>query len=239
MEKESVSKKELANFNLLKPYCNALSEKQFVAHYKISGMEDLPIKKLVTDFCKLQRINNEDELIKYKNQMMFSSDKEFHEYLLYLNKRNAVIKDLLSGSGESLYLRYKDRLDRVLYSLLRLEVEEKAFDIFYAIESNEIEFGEAAQSHSLGPESKTQGLVGPVDLTTPHPEIAARLRTASPRQLFPPFKADEWYAIIRLEYRYESRYDQSTKDFLGKLVLNTKSRVASDELYSNILKEDT
>lgn len=239
MEKESVSKKELANFNLLKPYCNALSEKQFVADYKIAGMKDLPIKNLVSDFCKLQRINSEDELIKYKNQMMFSSDKDFHEYLLYLNKRNAVIKDLLSGAGESLYLRYKDRLDRVLYSLLRLEEEEKAYDIYYAIESNEIEFGEAAQNLSLGPESKTQGLVGPVDLTTPHPEIAARLRTASPRQLFPPFKADEWYAIIRLEYRYESRYDQTTKDFLGKLVLNTKSRVASDELYSNILKEDT
>ncbi len=239
MKKKSISKKELANFNLLKPYCNALSEKQFVAEYEIAEMKDLPAQKLVSDFCDLNKINSEDELIKYKTQMMFSNDDEFHEYLLYLYKRNAVMKDLLSGTGESLFLRYKDRLDRVLYSLLRVDTEEKAYEIYYAIESNEIEFGEAAHNHSLGPESETQGLVGPVDLTTPHPEIAAKLRVASPRQLFPPFKADEWHVILRLEYRYESKYDQSTKDFLGKLILNTKSRLASDSLYSNILKEYT
>ena len=146
-------------------------------------MKDLPAQKLVSDFCDLNKINSEDELIKYKTQMMFSNDDEFHEYLLYLYKRNAVMKDLLSGTGESLFLRYKDRLDQV-YSLLRVHREKH--EIYYAIESNEIEFGEAAHNHSLGPESETQGLVGPVDLTTPHPEIA--MFGASPRQLFPPLR---------------------------------------------------
>ena len=92
----------------------------------------------------------------------------------------------------------------------------------YEIESRELEFGDAA-THSCGPESKTQGIIGPVDLTTPHPEVAARLRTASTRQLFTPFKADNWFSIIRLEYRFESEYNEKTKQFLGNLLLNSKT----------------
>ena len=49
----------------------------------------------------------------------------------------------------------------------------------------EVEF-EMLQRNGIGPESKTQGIVGPVDLTTPHSEIAARLRTAAARQLLNP-----------------------------------------------------
>jgi parvulin-like peptidyl-prolyl isomerase len=132
--------------------------------------------------------------------------------------------DLLSGSGETLFLRYKDRLDRVLYSLIRVESEDLAYSLFYAIEAGDLGFGQAAAQNSIGPESKTQGIVGPVDLTTPHPEIAARLRTADPGQLFSPFAADQWYAIIRLEYRFDSEYDDQTRRFLGGLLLSAKSQ---------------
>ena len=133
------------------------------------------------------------------------------------------MSEILKNVGESLFLRYKDRLDRVLYSLIRVESEDLAYKLYYEIESRELEFGDAAATHSCGPESKTQGIIGPVDLTTPHPEIAARLRTASTRQLFTPFKADNWFSIIRLEYRFESEYNEKTKQFLGNLLLNSKT----------------
>ena len=129
------------------------------------------------------------------------------------------------------------QVDRVLYSLIRVESSEQAHHLFYSIEANEIEFGDAAAQFSIGPESKTQGIVGPVDLTTPHPEIAARLRTAKPRQLFPPFKADQWHVLIRLEYRFDSEYDEKTRQFLGSLVLSAKAQDMTKQIKMNYIKQ--
>ena len=111
-----------------------------------------------------------------------------------------------------------------------MKSEDLAYDLFYSIDSSEVTFGSAAEKHSCGPESKTRGIIGPVDLTTPHPEVSARLRTAIPGKIFTPFKADDWYAIIRLEYRFDSEYDEKTKAFLGSLIVGGKSKEISDEL---------
>ena len=107
--------------------------------------------------------------------------------------------------------------------------------LYFAIDNDEIHFGDAAAAYSAGPESKTQGIIGPVDLTTPHPEVAARLRTASPRQLFPPFKAEEWFVIIRLEYRFDSEFDDKTQKFLGSLLLSAKSKDSATSLLDSYL----
>lgn len=129
--------------------------------------------------------------------------------------RAAEFRDqLLKTSRESLFLRYKDKLDRVLYSLIRVEDPGLIQELYYSIEAGEIRFGDAAERYSCGPESKTQGIIGPVDLTTPHPEIASRLRVASPGLISEPFLASDWHSIIRLEYRFESVFDDATKGFL-------------------------
>ena len=121
--------------------------------------------------------------------------------------------------------------------MIRVESSELAHHLFYSIEANEIEFGDAAAQFSIGPESKTQGIIGPVDLTTPHPEIAARLRTAKPRQLFQPFLADQWHALIRLEYRFDSEYDEKTRQFLGALVLSAKAQDIVKQIKMDYLNE--
>ena len=121
-------------------------------------------------------------------------------------------------------------MDRVLYRIIRLSSEDLAQHIYYSIESTEITFGEAAREYSEGPEAKTEGFVGPVDLTTPHPEISSRLKTATPGQLFEPFKADQWFTIVRLEYRFESEFNDQTKKFLGELLLGSKSNSIKDSL---------
>ena len=105
-------------------------------------------------------------------------------------------------------------------------------DILKKIESGEIEFGEAAKKYSDGPEAKTQGIIGPCDLTVPHPDISSRLRTASPKQLFKPFLIDKWVAILRLEYRFDSEFNNNTKEILGKLIFGSKIKPISSEIYN-------
>ena len=58
--------------------------------------------------------------------------------------------------------------------------------------------------------------------------------------LFSPFQADEWTAIVRLEYRFDSSFDDSTKDFLGGLLLGSKSKEIGDQIAQHYLgKEDS
>ena len=224
-EKTSNLLRQLALYELLEPLCKAQGESSYIDQHKIEH-DALSISDSEAIDCLRKDLGAQDldQLKKWSNTHGLSKPEDLADYAQKTQKRKAVINDLLKGCGESLFLRYKDRLDRVLYSLIRVESAEQAHDLFYSIEANEIEFGDAAAQHSIGPESKTQGIIGPVDLTTPHPEIAARLRTATPRQLFPPFQADQWHAVIRLEYRFDSEYDEKTKLFLGSLVLSAKAQ---------------
>ena len=211
-------------YELLGPLARADAEVEYVRNFPLKGNRWLSdrneqIRELINEL----NLKSVEDLEQWRQEHRLTSEKKFQDYVEYRTKRRIVMGEILKNVGESLFLRYKDRLDRVLYSLIRVESEDLAYKLYYEIESRELEFGDAATTHSCGPESKTQGIIGPVDLTTPHPEVAARLRTASTRQLFAPFKADNWFSIIRLEYRFESEYNEKTKQFLGSLLLNSKT----------------
>lgn len=230
--------RRLALYELLDPLCKTQGESAYIASYKIQNdTPELSDEEAIDSLCKNSGSQDIEQFKEWARIHGLDKKEDLISHAQEKQKRKAVINDLLKGCGESLFLRYKDRLDRVLYSLIRVESSEQAHHLFYAIEANEIEFGDAAAQFSIGPESKTQGIIGPVDLTTPHPEIAARLRTAKPRQLFPPFKADQWHALIRLEYRFDSEYDEKTRQFLGALVLSSKAQDITNQIKMDYLNE--
>ena len=231
--------RQLALYELLDTLCKMKAETAYVAKYNIeNNSPDLSNQEAVDALVKELGCQDSDQFQEWIGAHGLNNNEDLIAYAQERHKRKEVINDLLKGCGESLYLRYKDRLDRVLYSLIRVESSEQAHHLFYSIEANELEFGDAAAQYSIGPESKTQGIVGPVDLTTPHPEIAARLRTAKPRQLFPPFKADQWHVLLRLEYRFDSEYDDKTRQFLGSLVLSAKAQEMTKQIKMNYLYQD-
>ena len=216
---------KLAQYELLDPLLKAEAESNYIRDFPLGNEYKALSRDEAGNFLTQElNITNQDQFNAWRQAHGLLKETDVLVFAQHLHKKNAVINEILSGNGESLFLRYKDRLDRVLYSLIRVESEDLAHSLYYAIEADDLEFGDAAQEHSIGPESKTQGIIGPVDLTTPHPEIAARLRTATPRQLFAPFAADQWHAIIRLEYRFDSEFDERTKQFLGSLLLTAKSQ---------------
>ena len=226
-------------YELARPFAMAEAEFQFVQNYslraKIWEMDPQEQKK---QFMKELNIKSFKDLDEWRRNHKLTDEDSFKGYVEYRSKRKIVIADILENIGESLYLRYKDRLDRVLYSLIRVHSEDLAYKLYYEIDANEAEFGDLAARYSCGPEAKTQGIIGPVDLTTPHPEVASRLRTASARQLFAPFQADEWHTIIRLEYRFDSEYNEQTKEFLGGLLLGSKTAETTNAISEFLLQKD-
>ena len=214
----------LFRFGLVEPFLRQLKERAVVFEHNNLSDPDQVAESAMQKYCSKHGLNNKQEQQQWCLQHGMSQadllSEAIHDW------RRTELREQSSSNIESLYLRYKDNLDRVLYSLIRVDNAGLCRELFYAIEAGEISFGEAARLHSRGPEAKTQGIVGPVDLTTPHPEIAGRLRTAQAGQLIGPFEAAEWHTLLRLEYRFDSVYDAHTQNFLEEM--NFKSRICGD-----------
>ncbi len=112
---------------------------------------------------------------------------------------------------ESYFLKVKGQLDRVIYSLIRTQDVGVAQELYFRIQEGEQSFAELAREYSQGPEAQTGGLIGPVELSTPHPALAQMLRLGQPGQIFPPIRLGEWVVIVRLEKFIPAQLDDSMR----------------------------
>ncbi|WP_205370861.1 peptidylprolyl isomerase [Thermoleptolyngbya sp. PKUAC-SCTB121] len=112
---------------------------------------------------------------------------------------------------ESYFLERKSKLDKVIYSLIRTQDMGIAQEIYFRVMEGEQSFAELARTYSQGPEAQTDGLIGPVELSVPHPQLAHMLSISQPGQLWPPHRIGEWIVIIRLEKFIPAQMDEQMR----------------------------
>lgn len=112
---------------------------------------------------------------------------------------------------ESYFLSRKGQLDKVIYSLLRVQDLGLAQELYFRVLEGEQMFAELARTHSQGPEAQTDGLIGPVELSVPHPNLAKMLSISQPGQLMPPTRIGEWIVVVRLERFIPAQLDESMR----------------------------
>jgi parvulin-like peptidyl-prolyl isomerase len=121
-------------------------------------------------------------------------------------------KQITWGSKlESYFLSRKDKLDKVIYSLIRTQDVGIAQELYFRILEAEQSFAELARVYSKGPEAQTDGLIGPVELSVPHPTLAQLLTVSQPGQLSPPTRVGEWLVLVRLEKFIPAQLDESMR----------------------------
>ncbi len=125
---------------------------------------------------------------------------------------------------DSYFIQRKPKLDRVVYSLIRVNNIGIAQELYFRIQEGEQSFSELASIHSQGSEAYTGGLLGPVELTVPHPILANLLIASQPGQLLPPTRLGEWFVIVRLEKSLPAQLDEAMQQRL------------LDELFENWLQ---
>ena len=133
------------------------------------------------------------------------SDSEAMEVLSRRARKDKFILEQFSPKAEARFLDRKNELDKVVYSLLRLENRFLAQELYLQIESRESNFADLAKRYAEGPERNTNGIIGPVSLTQAHPVLAEKLRVIHPGVLLEPFKISGWWLVVRLE-----RYSPAT-----------------------------
>lgn len=112
---------------------------------------------------------------------------------------------------ESYFLSRKDKLDKVIYSLIRTQDIGIAQELYFRILEGEQSFAELARTYSQGPEAQTDGLIGPVELSVPHPTLAQILTLSHSGQLSPPTRVGEWIVLVRLEKFIPAQLDESMR----------------------------
>lgn len=230
--------RRLALHGTLNSLLRDLAEERLISLYPFSAedLAKLANESLISDYLSNLGVVDQSGLDQWCHKHLIDSPSQLADFVRYKFKKNLIVDRLLSENGETAFLKYKDRLDRVLYSVIRVPSEALAYHLFYAIDHDEISFSDAAEQFSDGVEARSAGIVGPVDLCTPHPEIASRLKRGRPGELFEPFKADEWFLVVSLLYRFESCYDDISRKTLGQLLFSAKVAEFMPEVSKQLLR---
>jgi len=230
--------RRLALHGSLNTFVRDLAEERMISQfpYSVDDQEKLANKSLISDYLSDLGVVDQSGLDQWCQKYLIDSPAQLTDFVRYQVKKKLIIERLLAENGETSFLKFKDRLDRVLYSLIRVPSEALAYHLFYAIDHEEITFSDAAARFSDGVESRSAGIVGPVDLCTPHPEIASRLKRGRPGELFEPFKADDWFLVVSLLYRFESSYDEISRKTLGQLMFSAKVAEFMPEVSKQLLR---
>ena len=196
----------LARHRLLKPLLKQIIVAECASSIAVSDEER---DRVLKEFMNKKKIDSDLGLEAFLRMNLLQKE-ELQEQLLQPGRLSRYVEQHFRAKAEARFLQRKDQLDRVVYSLLRVDDFGLARELFLRIDEGESDFAELASAYAQGPEKNTRGVIGPVPLMQAHPALAERLRTASPGLLITPFQIGQWWLVVRLESYSPATLTQQT-----------------------------
>ncbi len=177
------------------------------------SLSDEEVATAYKQFYQQQQLGDEQQL-----QAWLKSRNLERSQLDYLVTRTLRLEKFKQETWktklESYFLKRKEKLDKVIYSLIRVNDIAIAQELYFRVQEDEQPFAELAREYSKGPEAQTGGLIGPVELGVPHPVLAKMLLKSQPGQVLPPTRLGDWILIVRLEQFIPAQLDAATQQRL-------------------------
>lgn len=211
----------LSRYQLMPHFMRGVAVDQVIADIELAEEEKL---KALYDFRAQNKLISDEDLARWQQENNMPHDR-MAEIATRPVKLEKFKQQTFAKKLENYFMEQKGRLDRVVYSLIRVSDEGLAQEIYYRIEEGEATFAEMAQEYSEGPEAKTQGILGPVPVNQPHPFIAKMLSVSQPGQLWAPRAIANWFIIVRLEQAIPAQLDDNMR------------RQLLDEMFNGWLKQ--
>ena len=149
-------------------------------------------------FVEQNNFESSEEVEAYSKLNLLTSESLERIFLIPARLQKLWLGEF-GPKAEAHFLKRKDKLDQVVYSLIRVRDPGLARELYLKILEEEADFAELAQRYSEGPEQQTRGIVGPVSLTQGHPSLVERLRSSTPGQPLEPFQVEDWWLVVRVE----------------------------------------
>ena len=202
----------LSRSNLLPNILRVLIADPVLASVSLTDEERL---QAFQGFCNDQQISGPEEVEAYRHQQLLEPG-DFQFVIERPIRLARWCEQQYLPKADARFLERKTSLDQIVYSLLRVADAGLARELYLRIEDRETDFASAATEYSLGPESKSNGLVGPVPLLQAHPNLAQRLRTNPPGHLIEPFQIEQWWVVVRIESYTSAVLDEATRMAMAK-----------------------
>jgi parvulin-like peptidyl-prolyl isomerase len=195
----------LAHHGLLRPYLRQRLLAEALAEESISEADR---HQALLQFAQRHRLSNPEALERFRLAQVLTPEGLALQVELPVRLRRHCER-LYLPKAEARFLERKQQLDRVVYSLLRLQDGGLARELYFRLQDGEASFADLAAEHAEGPERSTRGIVGPVPLTQAHPQLVERLRTAPPGEVQEPFQIDQSWLLFRVESLTPASFDAS------------------------------
>jgi hypothetical protein len=161
-------------------------------------------------FYQKYQINSDDDRNVWLERNNCSLAQFEHSVLRTL-KLDRFKQLTFNGKVASYFLQRKSQLDRAVYSLLRVKDPHLAQELFFRIQAREATFRELVKQYSGGQEAESGGVVGPHELSVPHPILAQKIATLKPGQLAPPLQIADWFVVVKLEKYLPAQLDKAMR----------------------------
>lgn len=119
-----------------------------------------------------------------------------------------------SSQLKSYFMTRKLTLERADFSLIRVQEERIARELYYRLQEEEQSFAELAAEYSLDSPAENNGLVNRARLKDIDIRLAKILYGSQPGKLFPPIQLDETWVIVRLEQYFPAKLDEMMREYL-------------------------
>jgi parvulin-like peptidyl-prolyl isomerase len=213
----------LTQYQLLPKLAQEILTDKAIAGIKCSEEENTAT---FNQFCQQNQLESEEQIQGWLNKQGMSRE-QLQNLVTKKLRIDKYKQETWNDQVDAYFIKRKSQLDRVVYSLIRVEKPEVAQELFFRIKDDQNAFSALAMEYSQGTEAQTGGLIGPVEINAPHPKIAQILATCQPGQLVPPTRVGEWIVIVRLENYISAKLDQPMRQRM------------LDELFNRWLSEST
>jgi len=212
--KQSIQEDELYNLLAQYQYLPRLA-RELIIDQAIADIQCTPEEKVAVreQFCQQLQITNQEQLNTWLTQSGMTVE-QFEPYILRDLKLEKFKQAEWDHLLESHFLECKNQLDKIVYSLIRTKEPGIAQELYFRIQENEGDFADLARQYSEGGEAETGGLIGPVELNVPHPQIVQILTTGMVGKISPPTQIGEWWILLRLEKYLSTQLDDNVRQRL-------------------------
>ncbi len=183
-------------------------------------------EEIIQSFLKNESIYTQEELAKWmRNQNM--DKKSLLIRAVRHSKWLKVCEKKYRTQAATRFLKDKAKLDQVSYSMIWIEDEALANEVFVRIKEGECSVDEAILMSTNPPQGLKIGRVGPVELRKLPDALAELLRVSQPKQVWPPIKIESGWAIIKNEKLWPAVFNKEEK---RKIILDIGEQWISEEI---------
>ncbi|MEL6442405.1 MAG: peptidylprolyl isomerase [Cyanobacteria bacterium J06621_8] len=194
----------LTQYQILPKLAQEILTEKAIADIQCSEEENTSI---YNQFCQKNQLGSEEQVQQWLAKQGLNRE-QLQNIITKKYRLDKFKQEKWSDQIDAHFVKRRAQLDRVVYSLIRVEKPEVAQELYFRIKDDENTFSALAMEYSQGTEAQTGGLIGPVEINAPHPKIAQVLATCQPGQLMPPTRVGEWIVIVRLENYLTAKLDE-------------------------------